>query len=102
MRDVYIIGVGMTPFGKHMDKNMKTLAAEAVNASLQHAGLTKEAIQTAVVGNAYQGIVTGQGVVTAGGASATAAGNAGGAKGLTTAGDAGGGAGNGKALGHTK
>jgi acetyl-CoA acetyltransferase len=60
MRDVYIIGVGMTPFGKHMDKNMKTLAAEAVNASLQHAGLTKEAIQTAVVGNAYQGIVTGQ------------------------------------------
>jgi len=60
MRDVYIIGAGMTPFGKHMDKNMKTLAAEAVNASLQHAGLTKEVIQTAVVGNAYQGIVTGQ------------------------------------------
>ncbi|MBN1364188.1 MAG: thiolase family protein [Syntrophaceae bacterium] len=60
MRDVYIIGVGMTPFGKHMDKSMKNLAAEAVNSSLQHAGLTKEAIQTAVVGNAYQGIVTGQ------------------------------------------
>jgi len=60
MRDVYIIGAGMTPFGKHMDKNMKTLAAVAVNASLQHAVLTKEAIQTAVVGNAYQGIVTGQ------------------------------------------
>jgi acetyl-CoA acyltransferase len=60
MRDVYIIGVGMTPFGKHMDKNMKSLSAGAVNAALQHAGITKDAIQTAVVGNAYQGIVTGQ------------------------------------------
>ena len=60
MRDVYIIGVGMTPFGKHMDKNMKSLAAEAINKALEHAGITQKEIQTAVVGNAYQGIVTGQ------------------------------------------
>jgi len=60
MRDVYIIGVGMTPFGKHMDKNMKALAADAVTRALEHAGITREDIQTAVVGNAYQGLVTGQ------------------------------------------
>ncbi|OQX61548.1 MAG: thiolase [Desulfococcus sp. 4484_241] len=60
MRDVYIIGVGMTKFGKHMDKNMKTLASEAVDNALEHAGITKDKIQSAVVGNAYQGLVTGQ------------------------------------------
>jgi acetyl-CoA acetyltransferase len=60
MRDVYVIGVGMTKFGKHMDKNMKALAAEATNTALKHAGITKEQLQLAVVGNAYQGLVTGQ------------------------------------------
>ncbi len=60
MQDVYVVGVGMTPFGKHMDKNMKTLAADAVNRALSHAGITQDKIQTAVVGNAYQGLVTGQ------------------------------------------
>ena len=60
MRDVYVIGVGMTKFGKHMDKNMKTLAAEAINRALDHAGITKEKLETAAIGNAYQGLATGQ------------------------------------------
>jgi len=30
MTDVYIAGVGMTPFGRHMDKSYKDLTAEAV------------------------------------------------------------------------
>lgn len=60
MRDVYVIGVGMNRFGKHMDKSMKQLAAEAVNRALEHAGIHKTAIQTAVIGNAYQGLATGQ------------------------------------------
>lgn len=60
MREVYIIGVGMTPFGKYMDKNMKSLAADAVNRALEHAGIDKDLLQVAVVGNAYQGLVTGQ------------------------------------------
>ncbi|MCP4757291.1 MAG: thiolase family protein [Proteobacteria bacterium] len=60
MKDVYIIGVGMVPFGKHMDKNMKTLAAGACSQALAHAGIEKKDVQMAVVGNAYQGLVTGQ------------------------------------------
>jgi acetyl-CoA acetyltransferase len=60
MRDVYVIGVGMTPFGKYMDKNMKALAADAVTRAMEHAGITKDKLQVAVVGNAYQGLVTGQ------------------------------------------
>ena len=30
MRDVYIIAVGMTKFGKHMDRTEKDLVAEAL------------------------------------------------------------------------
>jgi acetyl-CoA acetyltransferase len=29
MRDVYIIGIGMSRFGKHLDKSEKQLVAEA-------------------------------------------------------------------------
>ncbi len=60
MRDVYVIGVGMTPFGKYMDKSMKQLSSDAVNRALEHAGISKSDLQVAVVGNAYQGLVTGQ------------------------------------------
>jgi len=60
MREVYIIGVGMTKFGKYPDRNMKSLASEAVDAACKHAGIEKKDIQVAAVGNAYQGLVTGQ------------------------------------------
>jgi acetyl-CoA acetyltransferase len=50
----------MTKFGKYLDRNMKSIATEAVNNALSHAGLTKSDIQMAAVGNAYQGLVTGQ------------------------------------------
>jgi len=60
MRNVYIVGVGMTRFGKYQDRNMKSLATEAVDAALKHADLERKDIQVAAVGNAYQGLVTGQ------------------------------------------
>ncbi|MBU1670122.1 MAG: thiolase family protein [Actinobacteria bacterium] len=57
---IYIIGVGMIKFGKFYDRNMKSMAAEAVNAALSDAGLEKEDLQAAWVGNAAQGFSTGQ------------------------------------------
>jgi acetyl-CoA acyltransferase len=60
MRMVKIIGGAVTKFGKHMDRNMKSLVAEAVNGALNDAGITKEQIQGAWVGNAAQGISDGQ------------------------------------------
>ncbi|GAB4330055.1 MAG: thiolase family protein [Candidatus Abyssubacteria bacterium] len=60
MRDVYVIGAGMTRFGKYMDRNMKSLAEEAVTRALEHAGVDKSDLQAAWVGNSVQGIVTGQ------------------------------------------
>jgi len=60
MRNVYIAGVGMTRFGKWLDRNMKSLAAEAVHAALDDASVSKLEISAAYVGNAAQGLVTGQ------------------------------------------
>ena len=58
--NAYIAGVGMTKFGKHLDKTLKGLAGEAIQAALADAGLDKSAIQAAWMGNAAAGVVTGQ------------------------------------------
>ena len=60
MRDVKIIGGALTKFGKHMDRNLKSLAAEAVTAALKDASIDKDRLQGAWVGNAAQGILDGQ------------------------------------------
>jgi acetyl-CoA acetyltransferase len=50
----------MTRFGKYLDRNMKSLAEEAVTNTLKHAGIDKDDLEAAWVGNAAQGLVTGQ------------------------------------------
>jgi acetyl-CoA acetyltransferase len=50
----------MTRFGKHLDRSMKALAAEAIDLALADAGLERETIEGAYVGNAVQGLMTGQ------------------------------------------
>jgi len=60
MNDVVILGVGMTVFGKFLNRSAKDLAREAVNNACADAGISKEQIQAAYVGNAVQGLITGQ------------------------------------------
>ena len=60
MYKVKMIGGAVTKFGKHIDRNMKSLAAEAVEGALKDAGITKEQLQGAWVGNAAQGVLEGQ------------------------------------------
>lgn len=60
MREVAIVGAGMTRFAKHMDKGMKQLSREAVEAALQSAGVEANALQAVAVGNAMAGLITGQ------------------------------------------
>ncbi len=60
MRDVAIIGAGMTNFGKFLDRSMKDLAGEAVKGALGSAGIDKAKLEAAVVGNATAGLITGQ------------------------------------------
>ncbi|MBQ60833.1 MAG: thiolase [Gammaproteobacteria bacterium] len=55
-----MIGGGMTAFGKHIDRNLKSMVEEAVTLALKDAGLEKDEIDAAYVGNASQGVLQGQ------------------------------------------
>lgn len=59
-KDVAVIGVGMTRFGKYLEKSPKLLVREAVEHALADAGIGKEQLQAAYVGNAAGGAITGQ------------------------------------------
>lgn len=58
--NAYIAGIGMTPFGKHLDKTLKALAAEAIDLALADAGLAGSQLQAAYMANAVAGLITGQ------------------------------------------
>ena len=45
MKDVYVVGVGHTPFGKFLERNVKSLALEAVTAALKDAQMEKQDIK---------------------------------------------------------
>ena len=57
MREVYVIGIGHTPFGKFLERNIKSLAEEAVTAALADAQIEKRELNAAFFGNAMQGLV---------------------------------------------
>ncbi len=60
MTDVYVIGIGMTPFGKHPDRNAPDLGSEAVRAAMHDAEIDPREIQAAYAGHVFQPMVTGQ------------------------------------------
>lgn len=59
-QNAYVLGVGMTPFGKHLDKGLKELAISAIEEALADAGLETSAIEAAYMGTAAAGTITGQ------------------------------------------
>src|SRR3954466_15340824 len=62
-RDVYAAGTGMTSFGKQLDRSLRSLAEEAVQESLQDAGVGPEAVDAAFFANAVASLITGQACV---------------------------------------
>ena len=60
MRDVAVVGVGMSRFGKFPEKGIKDLVREAVEPALNDAGLNTGDVEAAFVGTAVPGIMTGQ------------------------------------------
>jgi len=60
MEEIYVIGVGMTAFGRLLNKDLKTLTREAILSALSDAGLDKDDLQAAFFGNASQGHMEGQ------------------------------------------
>jgi acetyl-CoA acetyltransferase len=57
---VVVAGIGMTKFGKHLDRTVRTLAEEAVKEALADAGIEAKDVQTCFFANAVSGLMTGQ------------------------------------------
>jgi acetyl-CoA acetyltransferase len=60
MEAIYIVGVGMTPFGKLLDQGIKDLTKTAVDSALKDAGIDAREIQAAFFANCVQGHMEGQ------------------------------------------
>jgi len=65
MSDVFVVGIGMTPFGRFLDKSVKQLTREVIGAALGDAGCAREAIGAAFFANTTQRVLEGQYLVPA-------------------------------------
>jgi acetyl-CoA acetyltransferase len=65
MRKVVIGGIGMTHFGKFIERNLKSLSEEAVGLALKDARVTVNDVDRIYFGNAAAGVVTGQEMIRA-------------------------------------
>lgn len=71
--NVYIIGSGMTKFGKHFDKGVKALTGESLKLALEDCGLTMDDLEAAWFSNSgwgmseFQHSIRGQVALTANG-----------------------------------
>lgn len=63
MSQIYVAGVGMTAFGKHLSSSVKDLTRMAVTAALADAGCDMSQVQAAYFANATQGHMEGQHMV---------------------------------------
>jgi acetyl-CoA acyltransferase len=60
MSRVYVVGVGMTPFGKFLDRSVRDLSVAAATAALEDAGCDASRIDSAFFANSAQGVMEGQ------------------------------------------
>jgi acetyl-CoA acetyltransferase len=60
LRPVFILGVGLHPFGRWADRGLTDLAAVAIREALDVACATPRDLEFAYVANSYAGLLTGQ------------------------------------------
>ena len=60
MIEVAVTGVGMTPFGKHMDRSLSSLSEAALGDALTDAGLGPADVDVVYYSNSAAGLITGQ------------------------------------------
>jgi acetyl-CoA acetyltransferase len=60
MREVFVVGVGMTRFAKHLDRNIKSLSKEAMDKTLADAEISKEKIEAVYFSNSNWGYQSDQ------------------------------------------
>lgn len=60
MRDVYIVGVGMTQFGKHPDRSLRDLGYEACMNAFKDSKVKPKQIESGYCGNALAPVIQGE------------------------------------------
>ena len=63
MREVFIIGVGQSMFGKMPDKLIETLGSQAVSEAIKDAGINPRDIQVAYACREFNGVTTAQSIL---------------------------------------
>lgn len=63
MGKVFIVGIGMSPFGRFSDQSIKSMTETAVSAALEDCGASQEDIDCAFFGNVSQSYMEGQHMV---------------------------------------
>ena len=59
-RPAYLAGVGTTPFGRHLDRSLGSLALEATDAAVADAGRSYDDLEVVAFSNAAEGMMSGQ------------------------------------------
>jgi len=57
MRDVFVVGVGMTEFGKHPELSLRDLGRQACRAAIEDAGVKPDEIEAGYCGNALASVL---------------------------------------------
>jgi acetyl-CoA acetyltransferase len=60
MNDIYVVGVGMTPFGRLLERSVYDMVAEAVGLALQDAGATSADVGSVYYSTMTNGMLQGQ------------------------------------------
>lgn len=60
MTDIYIAGIAMTQFGRHLDRSLESLAGEALNGALADSGASRADLGTAFYAGITNGALQGQ------------------------------------------
>ena len=60
MTRIFVVGIGSTRLGRHLDRSVKALTQDAVGLALADAGCGTEAIEAAFFANTRQGMMEGQ------------------------------------------
>jgi len=63
MTEVYIVGVGMTKFARHLERSLDDLSKEALEGALKDAGCDRKDLETAYYSGATNGYLQGQDLI---------------------------------------
>lgn len=63
MEKTYILGVGMSHFGRFLDRSLADIAGDAVSEALDDSGIARDGVGAAFFANSTQGVVEGQHLV---------------------------------------